>query len=119
MESNKMVKYLSAPVILIFIIGLLTGCQDNRTNRADRESLKSKKKEQQQLIEERKDTTYQGSPLFEATLQGSNEAKAKGSGSVTLILEGDCIHIEGQFSGLGSQYIGSYIHQALVRECNS
>lgn len=119
MKKENVIKHYRVYVIILFFsICLITGCQNNEYSKAERENLKKAQDQQRELLEEREDTMYQKSPLFEAALQGSNEAKedTEGSGSVTLILEGDSIHIEGQFSGLSSEYTGSYIHQALESE---
>ncbi|WP_372636740.1 CHRD domain-containing protein [Fodinibius sp.] len=119
MKKKTAIPYYRLPGIILFTsICLITGCQNNDTDKAERERLQQEQEQQRELVEERKDTTYRKSPIFEATLQASNEAKedTQGSGSVTLTLEGDSIHMEGQFSGLSSEYAGSYIHRALQSE---
>ncbi|WP_073063027.1 hypothetical protein [Fodinibius roseus] len=100
MKKKNYIKRFRIPGIILFIsIYLAAVCQNNGANKAERERLQQQQEQQRELIEERKDTTYRESPIFEAALQASNQAKedTEGNGSVTLTLEGDSIHIEGQF----------------------
>src|SRR5699024_7598866 len=56
---------------------------------------------------------------YEASLDGSNEVpevETDAEGSVTVTLKGDSIHVEGQFSGLSSQYAASHIHKGAEGE---
>lgn len=86
MKKQWSIKSLINPVFIFVVgFGLLAGCGNNRN-----------------------------SETFEATLNGSNEVpevNTDASGTVTVTLEGDSIHVEGQFSGLSSEYIASHIHK--------
>ena len=56
---------------------------------------------------------------FEATLEGENEVPevaTDAEGSVTITLKGDSIHVEGEFSGLTSDYVASHIHKGAEGE---
>lgn len=60
--------------------------------------------------------------VYEAMLEGSSEVPAvetEASGTVTAALEGDSLHITGQFSGLSSEYVASHIHKAVEGENGS
>src|SRR5699024_6499576 len=66
------------------------------------------------------DTTEGGT--FEATLEGENEVpevSTDAEGSVTVTLKGDSIHVEGEFSGLTSDYAASHIHKGAEGENGS
>jgi hypothetical protein len=103
---------------------VLSGCgksnrsSDERTNMDERAGTLHTE-QQQQILEERKADPNQVSPIFRATLAGSDKAPdhdTKASGRLTLTLQGDSIHIEGQFSGLSSAYTNSDIHRVLEAE---
>lgn len=118
MQEKMMSKYVWVTVVMLFIsYALLAGCSNN-TDKDDPEKLRMEQEQQQELIEERKDTTKQKSPVFETTLKGTSESidDTEATGSATLTLEGDSIHVKGKFSGLTSDYTGSYIHRALQSE---
>lgn len=109
-------KNLISPLVLLFMgISLITNCRNNGSDKNDSQTMQREVKQEQQILRERSDTTTSESPIFETTLNGTNEAKddTEASGSVTLTLQGDSIHIKGQFFGLSSEYTASYIHQAL------
>src|SRR5699024_2312402 len=66
------------------------------------------------------DTTKE--ETFEATLEGGNEVpevSTDAEGSVTVTLKGDTIHVEGEFSGLTSDYAASHIHKGAEGENGS
>lgn len=95
--------------------GLITNCSNNQTDQSEPENLERDQEQQQELLEERNDSTLDHPPIFEASLDETPDAEGdtEGEGTLTLTLEGDSIHIKGQFSGLSSEYTDSYIHQAL------
>lgn len=108
--------------LLAFIL-LTAGCSErNRT--PDEQTTMNEKAgtlrtdQQQQLLEERQADSTQ-SPVFRATLDGSDNAPerdTRASGRFTLTLHGDSIHVQGQFSNLSSAYTGSAIHRVLEAE---
>ncbi len=64
------------------------------------------------------DTTQDGQ-TFEAELAGDNEVpevETDADGSMTVTLAGDSIHVEGEFSGLSSDYAASHIHKGAEDE---
>jgi len=116
MKKINLTKRTTIPVILLFMaICLISNCRNNEAGQTDGQSLQNEKQQRSQLLKERSDTTAQENRVFEAALKGSNEAmdETNASGSVSLSLQGDSIHVKGQFSGLNSTYTSSYIHQAL------
>lgn len=118
MQQQRISNFTWIPVIILFMsYSLLAGCSNN-TDKDDPEELRKEQEQQRELIEERKDTTKQKSPIFETSLKGTDESidDTEATGSVILTLEGDSIHLEGEFSGLTSDYTESYIHQALQSE---
>ncbi|MDX1638546.1 MAG: CHRD domain-containing protein [Balneolaceae bacterium] len=51
---------------------------------------------------------------YKATLSGSNEVppvNTEATGTFSIALEGDSIHVKGEFSGLSSDYQASHIHK--------
>ncbi|SMO68211.1 CHRD domain-containing protein [Fodinibius sediminis] len=110
---------ITAVIIGVFVIttslGALAGCADrdrasDMDTNGDTSSQMSEKPQTQnqdyRMAQEQEQT-------FRASLEGSNEVPevdTEASGSTTVTLRGDSIHLKGEFSGLGSEYTGSHIH---------
>lgn len=106
-----------AHFFLLIILGLylLTNCNTEKTDKNDPESIKAEERQEQQIKEERDDTTGRANPIYEASLEETNESKddTQASGSLTIALQDDSIHIKGKFWGLTSDYTETYIHEVL------
>lgn len=111
MKKQWSIKNLVTPIFMFMIgFGLIAGCgdRDSETVESDDTAMS-----EQQTVEGQQ--TMDEVQSFEATLDGSNEVPAvttDATGSVTVTLEGNSIHVKGQFSGLSSEYIASHIHKA-------
>src|SRR5699024_10167334 len=71
--------------------------------------------QQREILRERADTATTA-PAYKAVLTDSRkgpEDNSTSKGTVMLSLQGDSIHIKGEFSGLSSAYTGSAIHKVL------
>lgn len=108
------------PVFLIFLLisVSLLSCESETTDKNDPQNLQREEEHEQQIKRERSDTTWRANPVYEASLEATNESKGEteASGNVTLALQDDSIHIKGKFSGLTSDYTNSYIHEVLQDE---
>ncbi|MDZ7692778.1 MAG: CHRD domain-containing protein [Balneolaceae bacterium] len=109
MKPNRSIASFVAIVLAVTVgLGMITGCGGGESD--------TSQSEQPAMSDEQTMTEQQSAmaQTFEATLQGSNEVPAvttDASGSVTVTLEGDSIHVQGKFSGLSSDYIASHIHE--------
>jgi len=105
-------------IILIMSIGLLAGCGNRDSSPGNDTPGDTGMSENPQAQPERPynedfNTAKNQQQTFEASLEGSNEVpevETEASGSVTVTLQGDSIQVEGEFSGLGSEYVASHIH---------
>ena len=96
------IKMLVPVFLLMTGFGLIVGCGSGNG--------------EQQRAQDQESTATQ---TFEATLSGSHEVPpvtTDATGSITVTLEGDSIHVQGKFSGLGSEYVGSHIHKGGMKE---
>lgn len=111
------------PVVLVMLsIGLISACK---------KSPKSTSNEQATTMNQ--STAKPAVITFTADLSGANEVPSvttTATGMLTARLEGDSIHVSGQFSGLSGTFTGSHIHmgakgsngsvvQPLVADINS
>lgn len=108
--------------VLIFTvsIGLITGCGDReRESETENTELSETQSQRDRAYNEDHDANKGQEYSFEVSLDGSNEVpevSTDASGSATITLKGDSIHVEGEFSDLGSEYAASHIHQGAENE---
>lgn len=105
-------------LFFIFISSGLLSCESETTDKNDPQNLQREEEREQQIKRERSDTTWRANPVYEASLEATNESKGdtEASGTVTMALQDDSVHIKGEFSGLTSDYTNSYIHEVLQDE---
>lgn len=108
------------PVFLIFLFISIVffSCESETTDKNDPQNLQREEEREQQIKRERSDTTWRANPVYETSLEATNESKGdtEASGKVTLALQDDSVHIKGEFWGLTSGYTNSYIHKVLQDE---
>ncbi|HLR26693.1 MAG TPA: CHRD domain-containing protein [Fodinibius sp.] len=112
-------RILTITLALLTGTALITACGDGsrETNDPTTDGGLGTAPGTQQPDNPQADTTEE--ETFEATLEGENEVPevaTDAEGSVTLTLEGDSIHVEGEFSGLTSDYAASHIHKGAEGE---
>lgn len=114
--KNKPKMYRQLIPLITFIVGfgLITGCSnkdaDNNVEQDDMGTTEQAVSGQQAMNQ---------SQTYKATLKGADEVPAvetDASGSVTVTVNGDSIHVSGQFSGLSSEYAASHIHKGAKGE---
>ncbi|SHF47078.1 CHRD domain-containing protein [Fodinibius roseus] len=122
MKHHQSIKaYVMGILIFTLSIGLITGCGD-RDSDPDMENTEMNETPQSQpdrAYNEDYDTNRGQEQSFEVSLEGSNEVPevtTDASGSATVTLKGDSIHVEGEFSDLGSEYTASHIHKGAEGE---
>lgn len=119
MHKESFRQSLTIPVILLFIgFIILANCETDRSEKNDPQKMEREEEQQEEIKAQRSDTSWSANPVYEASLEGTNESKddTEASGNVTLALQGDSVHIKGEFSGLTSNYTSSYIHKVLQDE---
>lgn len=116
MKKQRLARSLAISLfILITGLGMMAGCS-NKKSKMD-ESGNTAMSEQQSMAENQsmdEQQSMEQGQSFSATLEGANEVPAvttSASGSVTVTLRGDSIHVQGEFSGLSSEYVASHIHK--------
>lgn len=95
-------------MMVCFSIAFIASCGSDNKQKGD-----TGMSEQEQTMTNQQNMSQK--QVFEATLQGSNEVppvETDATGSVTVTLSGDSIHVQGQFSDLSSEYVASHIHKA-------
>lgn len=101
-------------LFLFFITSILIGCGEEIKDK-DPDNISVNQKQRRDILQERHNIQDRGNPIFEASL--GETAVAKGdtdaSGYMTLVIQGDSVHIKGEFSGLSSPYTESYIHEVI------
>lgn len=112
--------------MLIFTVSvsLITGCGDRDGDPGTGETTGGEMSDTLQTQPERPysedfNTEKGQEQTFEVSLEGTNEVPAvttDASGNATITLEGDSIHVEGEFSDLGSAYTASHIHKGAKDE---
>ena len=116
-SQHKVYKYALPLIMFIFGFGLITGCGNNES---DTNMGKEDTAEARQSVSDQQATNQ--SKTYEATLKGADEVPAvetDATGSVTVTVDGDSMHVTGQFSGLSSEYTASHIHKAVKGENGS
>lgn len=113
--------------ILIFTVsvGLIAGCGDRDSDPGTDETADSEmsdtipQTQPDRPYNEDYNTEKGQEQTFDVSLEGSNEVPevtTDASGSATVTLKGDSIHVEGEFSDLGSAYTASHIHKGAEDE---
>lgn len=100
-------------VTLLLVSGLLTNCYKG-SEQPERDEMGTLEEEAEDIRQER-DTTNDAS-VYKANLETSTEDPAEepeSNGTVYVTIDGDSIHIQGDFVGLSSPYESSYIHMVL------
>lgn len=122
MKHHQSIKALVMGVLIFTVsAGLIAGCGD-RDGDPDMEDTGMNETPQSQpdrAYNEDYDTNKGQEQSFEVSLEGSNEVPevtTDASGSATVTLRGDSIHVEGEFSDLGSEYTASHIHEGAEGE---
>ena len=107
-------------IVLSFLFGNIAACGDaERDSNQDMALDRQESANQERLMEGKKNKKASQENVFEATLSGNNQSPSvdtRASGNATVILQGDSIHIEGEFSGLSSNYTASHIHKGAKGE---
>lgn len=113
-------------VFITFLVGasVIVACGDRGNNNSDTSDNKdvgiSPGTEQSMDNQRRNEnTTTAEEETFEASLEGSNEVPevdTEASGSATVTLRGDSIHVKGDFSDLSADYTASHIHMGAEDE---
>lgn len=126
MNNRKSIKKWCFSVFLVVCTcSLIVGCGNSNTEKGDSEGEDMSMSGDQTMNQQRMSEGETGgemmseSQTFEATLSGDNEVPAvdtDASGNVMVTLNGDSIHITGQFSGLSSEYTASHIHKGAKGE---
>lgn len=123
MDTQISSKIIVLPVLVtVLSFGLLAGCGNSETDKSNGEDMSMSGDQtmtQQRMSEGDVESTMNEPQTFEATLQGSNEVPevdTEATGNVMVTLRGDSIQVQGQFSGLGSAYAGSHIHEGAEGE---
>lgn len=110
---------LCTTVLFSFLLGSLAACSETeQDSNQDMTLEREESANQERVMEGQNDNNNQGQ-VFEATLSGGNEVPevtSPASGNATLILQADSIYIEGEFTGLGSDYTASHIHKGVKGE---
>ena len=110
-NKPEIYKYILPLIIFIVGFGLVAGCSndDSDTNKLEKGTT-----ETGQTISGQQDMNQ--SKTYKATLKGADEVPAvetDATGSVTVTVNGDSMHVTGQFTGLSSEYMASHIHKAV------
>ena len=121
MEKKKRTTNIFRSVILMYLfLGVLGACSDSDRNSDQDINLERQESANQERLMEGQDRNgTKQQQVFETTLSGDNEVPGvttSASGNATVILQSDSIHIEGEFSGLSSEYTASHIHKGVKGE---
>ncbi|MCW9707089.1 CHRD domain-containing protein [Fodinibius salsisoli] len=123
MNTQISMKKVVLPVLVtVLSFGLLTGCGNSDTDKSNGEDMSmtgDQTMTQQRMSEGDTEAAMNEPQTFEATLQGSNEVpevNTDATGDAMVTLNGDSIHVQGQFSGLSSVYTASHIHEGAKGE---
>lgn len=116
-ESFQQSLMISVVILLLGFV-LITSCETDRSEKNDPQKIEREKEQKEEIKAERSDTTWRANPVYEASLEATNESKGDtdASGNITLALQGDSVYIKGEFWGLTSDYTNSYIHKVLQDE---
>lgn len=93
-----------------------SGCESETTDKNDPQSLQ--REQEQEIQQQRSDTSRKANPIYVAGLEGTNEAKGEttATGELILTVQHDSAFIEGEFSGLTSDFTNAYLHEVLQSE---
>ena len=120
MKTKKRTTDIFRPVILMCLfLGILGACGDSDRNADEDMNLERQENANQERLKEGQNQNNNQGQVFETTLSGENEVPAvttSASGNATIILQADSIHIEGEFTGLSSDYTASHIHKGAEGE---
>lgn len=111
MQMKKTIIFL---ILLLFTTLIFTGCEEDIDNK-DPENINVDPQQQREILQERHDVAERGNPILQADLEETNPAReeTEATGNLTIVLQGNSIHIKGAFSGLSSPYTDSFIHEVL------
>jgi hypothetical protein len=113
MLEQQSLKKWAIPVLLFVVgFGLISGC--GKGEQADIAESQGSEMAEEQTMQEHEPMGMEQGQTFEATLSGSNEVPAvttDAEGTFSVTLESDSIHVQGDFSGLSSEFAASHIHQ--------
>lgn len=114
MKKRRLFRIIKVPLVMIVAtLGLLTACADRESNDMEN-GISEMQSNQQRVTEMQPDSTKENNETFKATLKGSNEVspvQTEAEGDFTVTIQGDSIHVSGEFSGLGSEYTASHLHK--------
>lgn len=115
MQRKSSTKLLITFLISLFCgLLLITGCEEDIENK-DPDNINVDPEQRREIMRERHNIADRGNPIFEAELEETEPARddTDATGYMTLVVQGDSVHIKGEFSDLSSPYTESYIHEVL------
>lgn len=117
MQFQKVLLIILSCFLLVISL-VFSGCESETTDKNDPDNLQREEEQEQEIQQQRSDTSRKANPIYVAGLEGTNEAKGEtnANGELILTVQHDSAFIEGAFSGLTSDFTSAYLHEVLQSE---